>query len=63
MFPQGKLWDESVAPVKKMIEARDIGALVRHVGALALYWPQTLAWLWAGKAKGTTTLVLVARKP
>lgn len=63
LFPQGKLWDESVAPVKKMIEARDIGALLRHVAALALYWPKTLAWFWAGKTKDTTTLVLVARKP
>jgi SAM-dependent methyltransferase len=63
LFPQGKLWEESVAPVKKMIEARNVSALVRHVGALALYWPQTLAWFWAGKAKGTTTLILVARKP
>lgn len=33
------------------------------ISALALYWPQTLAWFWAGKAKGTTTLCLVARKP
>jgi len=63
LFPQGKLWDESVVSVKKMIEARDVRSLLHHVGALALYWPKTLAWFWAGKAKGTTTLVLVARKP
>lgn len=63
LFPQGKLWDESVASVKKMIEARDIGALLRHLGALALYWPKTLAWFWSRKVEGTTTLCLVARKP
>lgn len=62
LFPQGKLWVESVASVKKMIEARDGGALVRHLASLALYWPKVLAWFWVGRTKGTTTLVLVAKK-
>jgi hypothetical protein len=62
LFPRGKLWDESVVSVKKIIEAREIGAMLRHLAALALYWPKTLAWFWAGKTKETTTLVLVARK-
>lgn len=63
LFPQGKLWDESVTSVKRLIEARKVGALLRHVAALGLYWPLTLAWFLAGKKEGTTTLLLVARKP
>jgi SAM-dependent methyltransferase len=63
LFPKGKLWDESVASVRKMIEARDIGGLLRHFTALALYWPKTLVWFLANKQEGTTTLCLVARKP
>lgn len=62
MFPQGKMWLESVASVRRIIETRNIFALLRYMEALALYWPKTLAWFFTGNTEGTTTLLLVARK-
>lgn len=62
LFPKGRLWEESVRSVKKILRGRNVIALIGHCLAVWIYWLYTCGWFLAGKVEGTSTLCLVARK-
>lgn len=63
IFPNGKLWLESVRSVKNMVQSRNLRELFIHVISVWTYWFYVLGYFLLGKENNTTTICLVAKKP
>lgn len=62
LFPDGRLWTESIRSVRNMLKRGAVPRIALHCLAVWVYWVPVLACAAARRVRGTTTLCLVAKK-